>query len=428
MPGLRVLPLSRLPLGARLLKMGDRGEDVAELQQLLAREGYYPNEPDGIFGVVTDEAVRRCQAANRVRVDGIVGPVLLAALENRFSQTRPTYRVTSEPDLKAVAQKLGMSAAAIARANHMQEQAQTYPGQCLLINRRVLGLWADGPGRAAPALPPVSFTAYSAAELKHDGRLEWRLGRAADWARAHPVPSWPVVLTSPDSVKRLLKRPEWWPDLWSDIWAPAGEGRAIIDIGTPGISDRRRWLRMLGRARRLRETGRGRLMLIFRLPAAGRIPAAWLRCVAAHVDGIIVYADVLRQSSDELRRILKPLQPALPPGRFLLGASLAAEEKALDDAGNVIETASVPYYEAQWRASLDRDSTRASALKATYRMRGRWRHLSYLNSSAVQGLCELVNSLGMAGIVLQGLEAADARLYRLLPECFGVARMDVDPA
>ncbi len=58
-----------------LLRKGDRGEDVRELQKLLH---VYP---DGIFGENTDEAVRDFQEDNSLKVDGIVGERTWMALE-----------------------------------------------------------------------------------------------------------------------------------------------------------------------------------------------------------------------------------------------------------------------------------------------------------------------------------------------------------
>lgn len=49
------------------IKLGSRGEDVKILQQRLNLIA------DGIFGVITDEAVRNFQKANGLTVDGIVG-------------------------------------------------------------------------------------------------------------------------------------------------------------------------------------------------------------------------------------------------------------------------------------------------------------------------------------------------------------------
>ena len=56
------------------IRKGSRGEDVATLQRKLKLIA------DGIFGSITDEAVRDFQKSHALTVDGIVGPKTWAAL------------------------------------------------------------------------------------------------------------------------------------------------------------------------------------------------------------------------------------------------------------------------------------------------------------------------------------------------------------
>ena len=56
------------------IKRGSRGDDVKTLQRKLNLQ------PDGIFGVLTDEAVREFQKSKGLTIDGIVGPATWAAL------------------------------------------------------------------------------------------------------------------------------------------------------------------------------------------------------------------------------------------------------------------------------------------------------------------------------------------------------------
>lgn len=58
----------------KTIKKGSRGDAVATLQRMLNLL------PDGIFGAITDEAVRDFQKSNNLSVDGIVGPKTWAAL------------------------------------------------------------------------------------------------------------------------------------------------------------------------------------------------------------------------------------------------------------------------------------------------------------------------------------------------------------
>jgi len=69
----------------RILKEGDSGEDVKQLQRDLKKLGYYNSSIDGYFGPKTRQAVMAFQADQGLVVDGIVGPytyfVLLKALD-----------------------------------------------------------------------------------------------------------------------------------------------------------------------------------------------------------------------------------------------------------------------------------------------------------------------------------------------------------
>ena len=66
---------------APILRIGDRGDPVAELQGRLVDLGYSPGPIDGIFGPMTDNAVRSFQKAMGLWPDGICGPLTWAALD-----------------------------------------------------------------------------------------------------------------------------------------------------------------------------------------------------------------------------------------------------------------------------------------------------------------------------------------------------------
>jgi murein DD-endopeptidase MepM/ murein hydrolase activator NlpD len=67
-------------LGTRVLALGSRGLDVAELQFTLAWHGFPSSTIDGDFGPHTDAALRRFQTWSRLRDDGRAGPATAAAL------------------------------------------------------------------------------------------------------------------------------------------------------------------------------------------------------------------------------------------------------------------------------------------------------------------------------------------------------------
>jgi Peptidase family M23/Putative peptidoglycan binding domain len=70
-------------LGARPMRRGHRGWDVAALQFLLHERGFEPNGFDGGFGPNTENAVRRFQTAAHIGIDGIAGPTTLSAVRGK---------------------------------------------------------------------------------------------------------------------------------------------------------------------------------------------------------------------------------------------------------------------------------------------------------------------------------------------------------
>ncbi len=68
----------------RNMKKGDSGSDVAEVQKMLKKLGYYNSKIDGYFGSLTEQAVRRFQADKNLQVDGIVGPQTIYELQKAY--------------------------------------------------------------------------------------------------------------------------------------------------------------------------------------------------------------------------------------------------------------------------------------------------------------------------------------------------------
>ncbi|MEV6487233.1 M15 family metallopeptidase [Actinoplanes sp. NPDC051633] len=71
-----------------MMRRGDQGQDVLEVQYLLGRHGLAV-DTDGNFGPETETAVEDFQAQQGLEVDGIVGPDTMAALRGELASTDP---------------------------------------------------------------------------------------------------------------------------------------------------------------------------------------------------------------------------------------------------------------------------------------------------------------------------------------------------
>ena len=79
----------RPAFGARIMKRGDRGWDVAAVQYILARRGYPPGAIDAVFGPITDTALRNFQRAYGLAADGLAGPLTITALRHGSASKGP---------------------------------------------------------------------------------------------------------------------------------------------------------------------------------------------------------------------------------------------------------------------------------------------------------------------------------------------------
>lgn len=80
------------PPPAEVLRRGDSGQHVSELQQQLSDLGYWLGTVDGSYGFTTQQAVLAFQKAEGLARDGIAGPETRRRLE---SAGRPTARSDS---------------------------------------------------------------------------------------------------------------------------------------------------------------------------------------------------------------------------------------------------------------------------------------------------------------------------------------------
>ncbi|MDX2099336.1 MAG: peptidoglycan-binding protein [Leptolyngbyaceae cyanobacterium bins.59] len=73
--------------GALALRRGDRGAAVIDLQTTLKNQGYFRGPVTGVYGPMTEAAVRQFQTTRQLKVDGVAGAQTLSTLQgNSISQ------------------------------------------------------------------------------------------------------------------------------------------------------------------------------------------------------------------------------------------------------------------------------------------------------------------------------------------------------
>lgn len=116
------------------LRIGSRGDDVRECQRKLNLHGGGLVE-DGVFGGLTDGAVRRFQSDEGIDVDGIVGPITWGRLD---AGTGASLRGESGPGLATGANALG-AASSLMPGEHQAAGSGSASGEQLLDDAGLVG-------------------------------------------------------------------------------------------------------------------------------------------------------------------------------------------------------------------------------------------------------------------------------------------------
>lgn len=103
-----------------VLRMNDRGQEVLELQELLASKGFYADALDGHYGYQTELAVIKFQKIMGLTADGIAGPATMQALSNPSgSNTISSYTVQTGDSLWLLAMRWDTTVAQIKALNNL---------------------------------------------------------------------------------------------------------------------------------------------------------------------------------------------------------------------------------------------------------------------------------------------------------------------
>lgn len=108
----------------RVLKRGNRGDLVVELQRTLNRVGFKLTD-DGDFGAGTEAAVRQYQKQQHLIVDGVFGNVTAARLSKQLKGKDTKGSLTLE-DLQRSASELDVPVAVIAAVSEVESRGRGF--------------------------------------------------------------------------------------------------------------------------------------------------------------------------------------------------------------------------------------------------------------------------------------------------------------
>jgi YVTN family beta-propeller protein len=123
------LTISNLVYPALALKKGDSGHEVVELQKTLQASGHFGGKATGFYGSITQAAVKKFQADNKLKVDGIVGPQTLSALKGKPEAASADNESAGKTPSKV--DRPSPSPTATENTNQLEDKTKTQPKKSL---------------------------------------------------------------------------------------------------------------------------------------------------------------------------------------------------------------------------------------------------------------------------------------------------------
>lgn len=232
--GWKITAVTEVPLGKRILRIGSKGNDVRELQQLLAKSGFYFGSVDGVYGILTEEAVLLFQKTFNLRNDGIAGSQLITALKTTSSKlNRIVYTVKTNENLKAISQKHRVSKSAWqVIPGQGNPQRNIYPGMKLLLNQKAV---------LCSGKKPEGFPATASLEIG------WKLtddGELVRLKNEYNAGSFQTVATQPETWEKVLRSYKYWKILSANLKRECGRHWGI-DFRNAPLETIFRWIDLL---------------------------------------------------------------------------------------------------------------------------------------------------------------------------------------
>jgi Putative peptidoglycan-binding domain-containing protein len=235
-----IVKKDQLPLGWRILRFGCTGRDVAELQNRLFQAGFYFGGQDGIFDVLTGEAVTLLQRTFHLRVDGVAGPQVLGLLgENAANQRRIIYQVKKNEELGGISERFEVKRSAWRRIpGQGNPHRRIYPGLRMVLNQKAVFCWENP--ETDFNTPLMTGFLYSDYQLKPDGELKPAYARELIEKKTKLQNCYHLIGVQRDVWMKILSSPKIWPRLGEGL-KEIGDIKFGLDFREAPLDKMNRW-------------------------------------------------------------------------------------------------------------------------------------------------------------------------------------------
>lgn len=122
-----------------VLRIGNSGEDVYELQVWLQESGYLGEAPDGKYGILTEEAVQQLQRDYGLTPDGVVGSKTRKLIRTgKVFKNRLVHTVKEGESLSDISDLYGVEEKTVIRSNRLSNACKLWEGQRIAILKRTI--------------------------------------------------------------------------------------------------------------------------------------------------------------------------------------------------------------------------------------------------------------------------------------------------
>lgn len=435
-----------------VLRPGDKGDAVRWLQSRLQDLGYDVGPIDGDYGFLTEDAVQSLQRQYGLKVDGIAGPRVRALLQDPdVAGNRLVHVVGEKESLPSIAEKYGVSTAAIRLSNPALRRTKLAPGTRLVIRRQLVlgGFYGELPRRFPPGnsqqeyeqitgFLPYSYRLIESGSIA--GQLSGELRSVAVRAGIELIPvisnfnvdlydEWNLqaLLRCRDQMQKVL-------DLVKSLLSAADIQGVTLDLQGVALGYRRRFASLVHQVRMLASRYQKRFYLVL-VPAASDSPLP--RYIDRRLWSSVPDRVVLQVASDYvtkepgpraglswLRRVLDKMQRYVPCWKIIL--ALPGGGIDWQEGGEAYTYTHLAYDEVRTLAYRLQAKVRWDETEKTpyyeYTKNGFAHKVWFDNRDSFRAKLSLVSQYSLAGIAIIPWGWEDIRIWKEVADQLAVKK------